>query len=145
MIASALHLSKYGDRDQFMVQALGEHDEELGAVVVDRVGHNEYVRASKSCMNDLRGLQRVMSADLLLYVITNAWVDKEALNTGLGVRLYIEAARVAAGYGGAIAPHDCAAGATSAAAQRVWNSKRFGEQILRVGDVAYWTGLRKHR
>lgn len=106
-----------------------------------RQPENKY-RTSRYCEDDLRKLARRVGRELTMYVVTISAVEGPHRNRGYGIDLYLAAAEVAARRGAALGAHVCDAGATSAAARRVWQSKRFGEQVWRSGDVAWWTGPR---
>lgn len=61
-------------------------------------------------------------------------------NEGLGIELYVAAARWAAEMGGVLAPTRCFLGiGTSDEAQRVWASRRFARRVRVFGSVA-WAG-----
>lgn len=68
-------------------------------------------------------------------------VETFALNRGVGVALYIEAARVARErFHAAITSHRCVGGTTSVEANRVWNSRRFRAEVRVAGKVGWWVG-----
>ena len=97
------------------------------------------------CRDDLRNLREQLGKDWIeTYVVTGARIDSSLFNQGWGVRMYLAAAKEAAAHECAMAPHACiGVGGTSAAANRVWNSRRVSAEVLRAGRLIYWLGTKQ--
>ena len=90
------------------------------------------------CAADIAVLQQRYGAHLRPMTITHTTLDPGYYAQGVGVQMYVAAAREAAHRGALIVAHACEPNATtSAMARRVWRSQRFTEVADVVGFAAY--------
>jgi GNAT superfamily N-acetyltransferase len=116
-------------------------DQMVGYVSVASARHDQDIDMIRDeCEQSLAALTKMLRRRRLpLFVVQSSEVRPAFAGTGLGVEMYVEAARmIARKYRGAMAPDYCVGGSTSEMALRVWNSKRMNEAVVRVGDVVYW-------
>lgn len=76
-----------------------------------------------------------------LCAVEHSQVDAFARGAGVGLALYLTAAREARlRFHAAITSHRCVGGSTSVEANRVWNSERFRREVRVAGKVGWWVG-----
>lgn len=133
-------VSKFTYRnDEEWVAEFGEQF--VGYVSALSASHDQAIDMIRDkCERDLAALTKILHRKSLpLFIVHVSEVRPAFVRTGLGVEMYIEAAKaVAKKYRGALAPDYCAGGATSLSAKRVWKSRRMNEAVIRSGDVVYW-------
>lgn len=119
------------------VEALTSTGKQVGFLEVEQSLRGECGRDLKSLSNGLG------KPHMRLFIVEKSEITNALYrNTGVGIEMYLAAAKfVAEEFGGALGPHHCeGGGGTSAAALRVWDSKRFNAVVVRHGKVVFWVG-----
>lgn len=105
-----------------------------------------YQGALIGCWRGLETIQRQLrregdEAEVRLCAVEQSHVHDAVRGAGLGISLYIAAAREARQrFHAAITSHRCVGGVTSVSANRVWTSDRFRREVRIAGKVGWWVG-----
>lgn len=112
----------------------------------DDDGYDQYVETASDCAYDLEKLAPKHLVDpKRAMVVALSDLHRPYREKGLGVRLYLAAARVAKRHGYALAAGACMAQETSVDARRVWSSRRFARRVdvgPRSGIIGVYRGDR---
>lgn len=98
------------------------------------------------CWQGLETIQRYVlrggdGAEVALCAVEHSQVEAFARGAGVGLALYLAAAREARQrLHAAVTSHRCVGGSTSVEANRVWNSDRFRREVRVAGKVGWWVG-----